>query len=431
MRQVQTYPMKNGMTLYYGAANAVNLAGVGVRVGSLYDPKGKEGMAHFAEHMLTRKSRRHSAEQVKRIMRRYLGGKHDGDIDICTTRSCTYFGHLDLLRRRYQLEAFPMMAGFVHPKTRILEIDGASVEFSAVHNEYCQNGVDLMDMLLEDSVHEILYTRNPARGRIDFRPEQWESLTDPEIMVATRGFVRKWYVPSNMFAIFLGSDFKTAKKFADQYFGDLEPSSEPVLEYDKSEPLPKLKEIRSLEIVRDIKQYYLGVAFPTEGYMTEDGEALDMLARILDERLEDRLRENNHERRKGIYHPHVDPIRTFCHGLFFIHFATLGDRDYLRFAEDVILDELKKFKRELVSPEEFETLDRVRDEYDDMFWNTPNRLVSEIREAASNGDLELKYLNDFRRSLRRINRRKLRDVANKYFTSDYVRVVISPSKETK
>lgn len=433
MRSVQVHPMKNGMMLYYGAANAVNLAGVGVRAGSLHDPKDKEGMAHYVEHMLCRRSRRYSDEKkTVYIMQRYLGGTHDGDIDICTTRSYTYYGHLDLLRRQYLLKSFDLMASFVHPETRMVEAEGVPVEFSAVHNEYCLNGVDATDVLLEDLMHQTLYTANPARSRVDFRPEQWKPMSDSEVMAATRQFVRKWYVPSNMFAVFLGSDFKTAKKLADQYFGDWESPARPCLDYDKSDELPKLTEVRSLEVVRPgIHQHHVGIAFPTENYMSEDAESLDVLERILNPRIEARLREENRDRGKGIYHPYTETIRTFCHGMFFVYFATIGGKDYARFAEDVVLEEIGKLKRELVSQREFDVRDRIRDEYNNMFWNTPNNLVGAIREATSNGDPGLVRLNDFRNRLNRVNRRKLRVVANKYFTDNYARVVISPSEEPK
>jgi predicted Zn-dependent peptidase len=428
MRLVQVHRMKNGMMLYYGYSGGTNLAGIGIRAGSMYDPRDKEGVAHFVEHMLCRKSRRYSDKEATHLLQRYLGGTHGGDIDICTDRSYTYYGHLDLLRKQYMLKAFDLMASFVHPETRMIDTEDAPVELAAVHNEYCLNGVDSTEMLLADLTYETLYTKNPARSRVDFRPEQWASLSESDAAAAARQFVRRWYVPANMFVIMLGPDFKQAKKLMDNHFGNWENGAVPRLDYDRSDELPKLSEIRSLEVTRPgIRQHHVAIAFPTESYMSEDAEAIDILARILDWRVEERLREDNRDRGKGIYHPSVESVRTFCHGILYISFATAGDKDYARFAEAAVIDEIKKLKSELVSRDEFDLRDRVRDEYNDTFWNMPNGLVDLIRDAAANGDPELVSLNDFRRRLNRVNRRKLCDIANKYFGENYARVVISPA----
>ena len=58
MWQVQVVPLGNGMKLYCHPGNT-NLSGIGFAAGSIHDPKGKVGLAHYVEHVITGRSERY------------------------------------------------------------------------------------------------------------------------------------------------------------------------------------------------------------------------------------------------------------------------------------------------------------------------------------------------------------------------------------
>ena len=57
MWQVQVIPLDNGMKLYCHPGTA-NVSGIGFAAGSIYDPKGKVGLAHYIEHAISGRSER-------------------------------------------------------------------------------------------------------------------------------------------------------------------------------------------------------------------------------------------------------------------------------------------------------------------------------------------------------------------------------------
>ncbi len=423
MRNVGAHRMKNGMMLYHRSDRSVHLGGIGAKCGSMHDPRGKSGMAHFFEHLTCRISKTHSDGRENSLLFLKCMGGADGDINIRTDRWSTFYGCNDLFRRKHMFEIFDVMASFMHPRSRILDLEGAQVEAAAVHNEYCLRGVDALEMLLEDELHRIMYTVNPARNRVDCNIEELKTITLKE----ARQFARRYYVPKNMFVILLGPSFENAKELAERSFGDWEVNTQPTLDYDHSDDLPRFNATQSSEIIRPgIGQHHVAIGFPTEGYLSRDAESLDVLAKIMEFRLGERLREGNRSFDGGAYRTPVQTERSFAHGIFWMRFAT-PSRSFADSGEVAVLDELRKLKTDLVGRDEFDAAAyREFVEHARAFGSMPDVLSEMIIDAAANGDEKLVRLNTFPNRFRKVKRKTLCDVANKYFTKDYARVVIRP-----
>jgi predicted Zn-dependent peptidase len=416
-------PLKNGFRVYCHPGTA-NVSGIGIKAGSIYDPPGMVGMAHFTEHLICRISNRYpDPRAIDLLFRKYMGNPEDS-INIRTDRSSTFFGHGDLLRRSHMEAVFDVMASFIHPKNRIVDPAGMWIERAAVHQEYYLNGIDWMPGLLDDLMHRTMYERNPARNRIDCEVEDLQRITIEQV----RQFVRRYYVPKNAFAVILGPKVEEAKAMAERYFGDWEEKSVPIMDYDHTDDLPKLSSVRSFELARPgIHQYHCGIGFPTETYMTADAEALDVLANILEVRLNWSLREENRKFDGGSYRTPVYAPRSLTHGLFWGLFATTS-REFEARAEDIVLREYKRLKTDLVPQDELETAIRtVQKKYLDAFRDLPGILSEMIICAAANGDDDLTKLHAYRGNVLRVSRRKIRKVADKYFTKNYARVLIKPA----
>jgi len=161
--------------------------------------------------------------------------------------------------------------------------------------------------------------------------------------------------------------------------------------------------------------------------MSKDAEALDVLARILAFRLRWRLREENRNFYEGVYRANVYTSRSFVHGLLYTNFATVGG-EFAKRGEEIVLEEVRKLKEGLVDDREFDAMVFYLDNnYLDVFRKVALNLSEMIIEAVCNGDEELTHLHSFRQRLHRVTRKKLRCVANKYFTKNYARVLIKPA----
>lgn len=411
---------QNGMRFYAHFDRIAHVSGIGVKCGSLYDPSGKRGMAHAVEHAITRRSERYTAQQASMLLWKYLG-RPDDRFMIQTDWTSTFYGHDSLLRKEHMFEVFDVMASFV--RDQVVEREIRHSEWAAVHQEYLLRGIDNMEDLLEALMHQAIYTRNPARNRIDCEPDELRTITVQE----ARQFLSRYYVPNNMFVILLGPSYKEAKRLVQRHFGDWEPGTMPILEYDKTDEVPILASVKSVSIGRPgIHQHHVAIGFPTETYLSKDAEALDVLARILEIRLYERLRAENRDFEKGVYRVWALTRRTFAHGLLFVHFAT-ASQEFAEEGKKIVLLEMERLKRDFVQDDERDAAVGNLDlEYLDDFRNTPGQLAERIIEAAANGDEKLTHLHTFRERLHRIGKKRILGAANKYFTPNYVHIVITP-----
>ncbi len=420
--EVKVGRLSNGMLFYsqYDWSGSSNLAGIGIMAGSVHAPPNRIGLPHLVEHLLARESLKYPSEDAELIFEKFLGGPDD-DINIRIDRISTHFGFGDLIRKKDMLQCLDVMAHFLRDK--IVTSEGIDVEKAAVLNEYYLRGIDVVPTLLEDLFHNIAYEQNPARFRIDCEEEDLLKIKRSQI----NSFIKRHYVAGNMFLIMLGPKFEEVRELAKEYFGDWEQKPKPEFMYDHSDDFPILHSVKSFETARDIGQYHLALGFHTENYMSGDVEAIDVLAKILAFRLRRRRRDGNRDFNGGVYRAKVEISRSFIHGLIYAKFATTSP-EFIKKAEDIVLEEFYRLKQELVRDCELEAMKyRMDTEYLQAFRKVPEILAEMIIEAACNGDEELARLHSFRQRLHKIKSKRLLNVANKYFTSNYLRVLIKPA----
>ncbi len=421
LKKVSFGRLASGMLYYSQFDPNSHLGGIGVKSGSAHDPPGKRGLAHHTEHVLFGESAKHSRREVElNYYERFMGGP-DEDANIRTDYVSTFYGHDSLLWRPHLTECFDMIANLVlHPQ---IGEAGVLLEKAAVHNEYYLNGVDSPYELVRDRLNAVLYDKNPVRNRIDCELPEFESVTVKDV----RSFIRRYYVPKNMFIILFGPAFADVKKTAEKYFEGWGQKTTPTLDYDHSDDFPQLTSIKSGEMVfPGIHQFHLGMGFPTETFGSKDSEALDVLARIWAFRLRVRLRHENCDFHKGVYRVFVVPERTHLHGLLRVWFATVSG-EFAKEAEEIILEEAKKLREELVLADELEAMRKNMEwKYRDAFKNVPGKLAEMVIESAANGDEELEGLHSFIPNLQKVNRKRILEVANKYLTPNYARYLVRP-----
>lgn len=435
MQRVTWGELKNGFRYYAMFDRKANVSGIGVKHGSIHDPPGKAGLsgmivrpkrgrAHFTEHVIFNRSTRYSAEEVERIMWHRLGDWESGLHNTRTDQTSTFFGHNSLPKEAYMLECLDVFVSLL--RDRLIDQDYFQSEQAAVHQEYLERGEDSLEWFLYTTLRALLYERNPIRNRIDCEKEDLRKMTVRDI----RKMVTQYYVPQNMFLLVLGPPHKKTKRLAEEYFSDMDGKPPPPLEYDHSDDLPHFSSPKKIALLRPgIHQHHLIIGFPTETYHSKDAEVIDVMSRILWKRLYGPLRYQNRDFDKGTYHPKVEAERTFVHGILSIRFSSKS-REFVEWGREEIFRQLELLKKELVEDWELRIQrDFLDSQFLDVFRNDPSELAELIIKAVTNGDEDLERLHGFRKRLSRVTRSKIIDAANKYFSSSYAEVLVSPLAE--
>ncbi|OGM96651.1 MAG: hypothetical protein A3B86_04705 [Candidatus Yanofskybacteria bacterium RIFCSPHIGHO2_02_FULL_38_22b] len=409
--------LPNGMR-YYGRFDQVaNAGGIGIGVGSAYDPPGKRGIAHLVEHMMCRSCHKYSDEETNLILRRYLGSS-DGDINIRIDHHSTFYGHLMLLRPTHMRRCFDLLANLL--KDRLTDQRGLEVERARILNEHRLRGIDDISELAWDTMLEMAYIRNPARNRIDCDPEELDRIKLPEV----RAFIRKYYVPRNMFMIVLGPRFKVAERMANEHFRELPDDPKPVSDYDFTDGYAPLKESIARVIDRPgINQHHVMVGFRIEEFGRKNHYAFTVLDHILEQLLYYPLQEHG----RGVYRNPVSVQRSKFHGVLGIHFATMHG-DLVSPNTETVLSVCRQLREKLVDSGIFQAaLNRSFYEWVGPFLNDANKLEEMIIESATNGDEDLDLLHSGRARLEKISRKTIRKLANQFLTPEHLMVHIKPA----
>lgn len=418
MKRVSVGVLPNGVRWYTQFDPKSHVSGVGVRIGSIYDPPQLCGMNHLVEHVLANYGYENELKCVE------YGCGPDEDINIRVDRSSTFYGNSLLLRREYTLDLFSIFASAVRdPLPRVTEALLLR-ERAAVLNEYYLRGKDRLEDEIEDIVCKYLYTSNPARNRIDCEPEELRAMTVTDVT----HYIAKHYSASNIFTVFLCVPFQRARRLTEEYFGDLPASTSERLRIDEIRPM--LATVKYVEVERrGIHQHHIAVAFPTFPMGHRDDEALELLAQILQWRLRQRIRENNYEWEKGAYRTLTSTPRSFAHGIFYAYFATRS-KVFVEESINIVLEECERLKQQCISDQEIVAMyNKLHDQYVEAFTTTPNLLSEMIIEAACNGDEDMARLNSYLGRLSRVGPKTLCRVANEYLTAkNCLIVVIKPDE---
>ena len=424
--KVKRYVLRNngkeGITCYgqYDPGRTTWLCGIGCKVGSMHVDG---GLPHLAEHLLARDCGRYDEEEVDRLFEKYADGP-EGSINVRIFRTSTFLGHQGLLYKHDMVRFFDLLVNLVRHK--IITTRGILSEKAAVHQEYWFNGIDPVSETIDDLMHRTMYETNPARNRIDCEPDMLLRVTPGKI----RSFIRKYYVPKNMFVLILGPRVQEAIEIAENYFGDWlvdKDKNGPETKLDESEKFLALNAPRHTEVVRPgIVQSHLAIGFPTGPYMSNDREALMVLARIWAWRVRRRLRDDNQNFEEGVYRALAYTPSSFLHGMIYLWYASKS-LEFVKRSEAVVLEEVERLKKDFVSGKELDAITySLYAQHYSVFRDSPSSLAELVIEAVCNGDEKLVRLHDFGRRVRKLSAKKLRAVANRYFTKDYARVLIRP-----
>ncbi|MBI2046055.1 MAG: insulinase family protein [Parcubacteria group bacterium] len=415
--RVKSGVLDNGLRFYtqYDDSSSREMAVLAVNVGSIHDPDDKKGLAHTLEHVICAKTKNLSAKSIDALFARRMGGPDD-NFFITTSRTCTTYGPADYLKKSHSQELFKIFAEMI--RNPILSTDIKKIEQAAINQEHYLRGEDIAEIYIVDILYGILFSKSPVGYPVDGVMPDVRNIRIKDL----RNHAERFYRPSNTFVVYLGPKHTEARKIINDALGDWglkHAPDTPGLDDLFMQPFaPLAKSMLTTIKCRGIRQWHVCIGLPTEPYRN-DATALDILARILSDRLYHRLRTENIRWKQGVYRAPVWTEHTFAHGLFASHFATL-DGDFVPRIIDTFQKECMRLGETLISREEIETWVGFMYDYEfmDCFQRSPGNLTDMIIDAVSNGDTDLAELHQRGEKLLSFRtqggRKMLRDISRKY-----------------
>ncbi len=425
--KVGYHDLSNGIRVYYfyDSGDTTHICGVGFRVGSAHDPPNARGEAHLVEHLLFRGVPRNSDDlthnPVYDMIFRYFGGMEEHNI--LTNFGVTYYGGPGLYRRQHIHEVMSVIVNVL--KARFVNRLGVDIEKTVVNNEYRQTDLDEAVSRMDTLFYKTMYDTNPVRNGVLGDIEQLRVLKLNDL----NQFIEHHYVAENMFVPIFGPTSKESIAIARKYLDDWpfkgSPTKLDVKSFDRVPVLTSPRVVEKPQIGQ--VQHYVATGFVTCAYGNTEDAALDVIAKVVERRLYDVIREKSHNFTEGNYHNPVFSERSLAHGAVGAWFAT-ASLDFSRYGRDAIVSEFTRLREELIPWEKFERArDSLREKFFGKFRDSPEMVADLVIQAAANGDRDLTLLHTYPKRLNSLKPAKVREVANRYFSKNsFVSVTVTP-----
>ena len=184
------------------------------KTGSLYDPKGKGGIAHLLEHMMFRGTKNVSSQDFESLLT-----KHGVQNNAYTTYNETAyheFSDISVLELMMALEADRMQNLLINDKAFVKERD-------VVLQERFQRFETQSAPLFYETLNKILWQDHARANPVSGSVEEIKNLTKDDAIV----FYRQWYRPDNAILVLAGDiNVTEAKLLTQKYYGKIKAEGE-------------------------------------------------------------------------------------------------------------------------------------------------------------------------------------------------------------
>lgn len=448
-------PFYNGMELVTIANELVGTSQVAFSVGSRDDLPDAVGISHGFEHLACRGASPRAVvaisarlnhrpspitqRQADRCYRRFFGGSNGPGMNVYTLHSTMGFGHQDLFKPWYLPTVFSVMGGMVRDamydmfdmrnrEDAILSPRAWFVERTAVDNETAENDEKATMEAYRQGLKS-LYRSNPARNYGDSDPEHLSRMKVGRVKLWAQGRI----IPQRMKVVIIGPSRNAAVRMLRKVGLNKLPKRTPApWQYDRSDDVPELDSVRRVEIVRPAgRMHHVHLFWPTETVTTKHALALEVLAGVLKERVEEEFREHNHADPGGVYHPAVEWDASTSHGTLEAWFSTRGDAAHCdslvkRFLE--VVERLKEDTSDVFAEDVEDRRSYLADAYIEQYRFMPGAIADMIVEYLSNGDTKLEKFKAYPDAVRRVTPDRVRKAAQAFLhTGRYVIAVTRPA----
>ncbi len=398
-----TVELKNGSKLYhFYKPNMPISTAVLFDAGSCNDPLGKEGLAHFCEHILFKSTKKFKDETEVGLFIESIGGQMNA------------FTGVDLLGITADIgskEDFPKVVDFIHELTRnsLFEEDKINVERGTIIGEIADYESNPA-FYIHDLTQQLLFQGSYAERSIAGSKETVERITRDDLY----NYYSERISKSNMYTIVAGDiDFSELVELFNAGFMESVPSLVTVKKPELILPRGSNIEIKEY---KDTDQVYLGFSFRTCPYTNKDVNSLEVIRTIIGDGFSSSLFRKLRTENGLVYSLNVMSDNAFDRGNFSVITSTSKDR--VQKVIDVLVGEFKRLESGDISESE---LNLAKDKI----------IKSKIREMQSSGSwvgahvseiyfnsekpLDLaEMLND----IEKINLENVDEVSKKYFSKD-------------
>lgn len=410
----EKYFLENGLQVILHRDESIPLAAVNLwyRVGSANDPHGKSGLAHLFEHMMFQGSK-----HVQKGMHFKIIQEAGGTLNASTSFDRTNY-----------FEKVP--SNFLE-HALWLESDRLGFLLAALDEEKLQNQKDVVanerleryDNQPYGRAFETLLKNLFSPGHPYSTPTiGWMEDIKSYNLKEVKNFFTTHYSVSNASLVIAGSfDMLKTKNLIEKYFSEIIRNSEPETEYNYPRELAENKIIEMTDNVQLPRVYY---AWQTEKCFSEYDAALDILSQIIACSKNSRLNkllmiENQFVQEVGALH------FSGKHDGMFVIMATLKPGQTIDFIEAQIFSEIEKLIKNCIDENE---IARITNSIKASFIYSIQNL-DVVADQLNHYNFYLDEPDYFSKDIERYNsvsKDDLLNVAKKYFTKPYLKLIINP-----
>lgn len=397
--------LKNGLTIITEAkpADSVSIVAT-VKVGSNNEAKKIRGISHFIEHMLFEGTQHRKSSTIIATEIEKLGG----DLNAYTSNERTAFfikvpkKHfdvaLDIISDLIQNPLFDKNSIEKERKIILKEINMVTDE-PRFHQW----------VLFQKTLFKKCNAKTPAYGTI----EAVKSITRNDLI----NYYKKYYIPNNMIISVVG-DIKNIHKKIEKSFKNFKKGREIKIKTVKE---PAQKSIQKKIEKKKILNSYMVLGYKTARRDEKDSYVLDVVKAILGRGQSGKIIEEIRNKRGLAYEVNVLHDSNKEYGLFAVYLNT--DKKNINNVIGIILDEFNKLKKikekEINDAKGFIEGQFILDKEDTIHLADLTSFWEMIKDAS----LAKNYIKE----IKKITKKDISKVANKYLTKKYTLAVIMQS----
>jgi predicted Zn-dependent peptidase len=308
--------------------------GIWIKAGGRYENINNQGISHLMEHMLFKGTKKRSCQALKRSIE-----SKGGAFNAFTSEENVCY-YVKILSSRLSLAAEVLSDMVLNPALKPEDIE----KEKRVVFEEIRMYMDLPMQYVHDLFDSLIWPNHPLGLPLVGNYKTVEKITRKDLIKQKEQF----YAPNNMVAVACGDiGHDVLVKLMKGFFDKRRPVSQP----DTKKPLSCNRSASVRFMHKDTEQTHLCLGARGISYNHSQRYALSLLSIILGGNMSSRLFNEIREKRSLAYEIGTSLKAYSDTGSFFIHAGI--DNKKLYNAVSVMMDELEKIKKNLVTKREF------------------------------------------------------------------------------
>lgn len=396
----QEYDLPNGLhvILHKDTSAPTVVTSVMYHVGAKDERPDRTGFAHFFEHLLFE-----GTENIKRGEWDKIVSSNGGQMNANTTDDRTYYYEI-FPSNNLQLALWMESERMLHP---VINQIGVDTQNEVVKEEKRLRVDNQPYGNMMKAIKENMFQKHPYKHTTIGEMEHLDAATLDEF----KAFFKKYYIPNNAVLVVAGDfDESQAKKWIQEYFGDI--PAGPAIErlYAREEPITEQRKAKFYDPNIQSPMYIL--AFRAPDMKQRDAYVLDMISEVLSGGKTSRLYRNMVDNNKLALQASAFNYGQEDYGTYVFLALPMGDTSKEKIYE-AFEKEIKDLQTNLISEREYQ---KVQNSFENSFVNKNQGVQGIASSLATNymlyGDTSL--INKEIEIFKSITREEIREVAKKY-----------------